>query len=187
MKNTLLNCSIAPLLNKKQSNNEIMKQSARGFTLIELLVTIAIIGLLATFLIPNYIEARVRARDAQRKSDLRTIQTALEAYQNDHGEYPDAPSDESYVDTALQAALVPRYMRQLPHDPLENDADVNARYNYDNVPFGTCGFGGTTDTYRLFAWLENVEDNQGTDECGDKNNKTLSSTGNRLIYTVISP
>jgi len=60
-----------------------------AFTLIELLVVMALIGTLATLLLANFNAARERARDAQRKSDLRNIQTALRLYYNDYGIFPD--------------------------------------------------------------------------------------------------
>ncbi|PIU36636.1 prepilin-type cleavage/methylation domain-containing protein, partial [Candidatus Roizmanbacteria bacterium CG07_land_8_20_14_0_80_34_15] len=54
-----------------------------GFTLIELLVVIAIIGSLSALFLPNFMAARERARDTQRKSDLRQIQKALEMHKQD--------------------------------------------------------------------------------------------------------
>ena len=59
-----------------------------GFTLIELLVVISIIALLATVLLANFNASRSRARDAQRKSNLRSIQTALRLYYNDFNKFP---------------------------------------------------------------------------------------------------
>ena len=56
----------------------------RGFTLIELLVVIAIIGLLASIILADLSFARVKAEDAKRMADVRSIQTALEAYNIDH-------------------------------------------------------------------------------------------------------
>lgn len=53
---------------------------ARGFTLIELLVVIAIIGVLAAIVVPNIQDARVKARDATRISDLQAIKTSLTVY-----------------------------------------------------------------------------------------------------------
>jgi prepilin-type N-terminal cleavage/methylation domain-containing protein len=64
-----------------------MKQS-KGFTLVELLVVIAIIGLLSTLAVVSLGSARSKARDARRISDIKQIQTALELYFSDQGQYP---------------------------------------------------------------------------------------------------
>ena len=56
------------------------KRGQKGFTLIELLVVIAIIGILATIVMVALGGARVRARNAQRMSDIRAIQMAMEMY-----------------------------------------------------------------------------------------------------------
>lgn len=60
----------------------------KGFTLIELLVVIAIIGLLSTLAVVALNNARMKARDAKRISDVKQIQTALELYYNDAQQYP---------------------------------------------------------------------------------------------------
>jgi prepilin-type N-terminal cleavage/methylation domain-containing protein len=59
-----------------------------GFTLIELLVVISIISLLSSVVLSSLSSARQRARDAQRLSDMRTIQTALELFYSQQGRYP---------------------------------------------------------------------------------------------------
>lgn len=60
-----------------------------GFTLIELLVTIAIIGVLAAIAIPQFSAYRVRAFNAQARSDLRNAVTAQEATYLDRDSYWD--------------------------------------------------------------------------------------------------
>ena len=60
----------------------------KGFTLIELLVVIAIIGLLSTLAVVALNNARAKARDARRVSDIKQVQTALELYYNDQNAYP---------------------------------------------------------------------------------------------------
>lgn len=60
----------------------------QGFTLIEILVVMVIIGIIAVLGIGNFQSSQLKARDTARKSDLRQITTALEAYYNDYGSYP---------------------------------------------------------------------------------------------------
>jgi len=64
------------------------KQKNKGFTLIELLVVISIIGILSTLAVVSLNNARVKARDAKRVSDVKQIQTALELYLSDSDGYP---------------------------------------------------------------------------------------------------
>lgn len=82
----------------------------KGFTLIELLVVVAIIGLLATLSIVALNTARAKARDARRVADVKQIQTALELYYNDQGNYP----------TNI-ASLTPTYMGTVPYQPNPSD------------------------------------------------------------------
>jgi len=81
----------------------------KGFTLIELLVVIAIIGLLSTLAVVALNNARMKARDAKRVSDIKQIQTALELYFNDASDYPAAvtPGGTIAYDTTTYMAIVP--------------------------------------------------------------------------------
>lgn len=56
--------------------------------MIELLIVVAIIALLATIAVPNFVEAQVRAKVGRAQADLRTVGTALEIYALDNGAYP---------------------------------------------------------------------------------------------------
>ena len=72
----------------------------RGFTLVELLVVIAIIAILTAIVTANFADAKKRARDAKRISDLANIQLSLELFFDRCGEYPEEDNGKpnmSYV------------------------------------------------------------------------------------------
>ena len=73
--------------------------SKKAFTLIELLVVIAIIGLLAAMAMVSLGNARLKARDARRVSDVRQMQIALEMYNLDQNTYPGVGYNWSSVAT----------------------------------------------------------------------------------------
>ena len=92
----------------------------RGFTLIELLVVIAIIGLLSTLAVVALNNARQKARDARRVSDVKQIQTALELYYNDENGYPDGSAAGQEVDSGtdlLGPTSAVTYMSIVPTNP----------------------------------------------------------------------
>lgn len=61
-----------------------MPKQKKGFTLIELLVVIAIIGILSAIGLVSLNGAREKARDAQARTDLATLRTAIALWYDDH-------------------------------------------------------------------------------------------------------
>lgn len=64
-----------------------MRRHAAGWTLVELLIVMAIIGLLATIVIPKFTSTRDKALLATMKSDLRNLLTQEEIRKSDSGSY----------------------------------------------------------------------------------------------------
>jgi len=75
---------------KRSRNGWVRVQGAGGgaFTLIELLIVVAIISILASIAVPNFIEAQTRAKIARVRADMRSIAVALESYRVDQPAYP---------------------------------------------------------------------------------------------------
>ncbi len=114
----------------------------KGFTLIELLIVMAILGVLAAVMFPNYMAARERARDAKRKSDLKQIQKALEMYRQDqpYGSNPYPTPVGSYYFGSCGLPLTNGAVNYIVHIPCDAVGPTPYFYNPDqtNVRFTLC-------------------------------------------------
>lgn len=129
------------------------RQLRKGFTLIELLVVIAIIGILASVLLVNFIGVRQRARDAQRKTQIKQIQSAFEVYRSDKGQYPCLPGGctENDADTIDKlTATLGSYLSDEVKDPLYSSTCPNYLVS------------STGSQYTIYAKLENSNDADAT-------------------------
>jgi prepilin-type N-terminal cleavage/methylation domain-containing protein len=95
----------------------------RAFTLIELLIVVAIISILASIAVPNFVEAQTRAKCARIAADMRTLMVGLESYMVDHNTYPVRFTDDEVLPRlATQKAQMSRlttpisYLGSLPQD-----------------------------------------------------------------------
>ncbi|HSW37431.1 MAG TPA: prepilin-type N-terminal cleavage/methylation domain-containing protein [Candidatus Saccharimonadales bacterium] len=64
------------------------KPKQQGFTIVELLIVIVIIGILAALVITTYTGIQAKARNSERQTDVNSLQTQLEAYFAQNGNYP---------------------------------------------------------------------------------------------------
>jgi general secretion pathway protein G len=124
------------------------KINQKGFTLIELLVVIAIIGLLSTLAVVSLNNAREKSRDSKRVSDIKQMQTALEMYYTECGQYP-----EELTNTASNGCpsgvVFGDFMANIPEAPEPADGtcdDTSNAYVYENYNADGTTSGGDCTT-----------------------------------------
>lgn len=78
------------------------KTSKKGFTLIELIVVIAILGILAAILIPQFVGFQDKARVKAAVSEAASVATAIDAYYAESGVYP---TDTTKSDLDISSAM----------------------------------------------------------------------------------
>lgn len=80
---------------------------ASGFTLIEMIVVMALVGLLMSLAVPQYMATLERGREQVLLQNLSTMREALDKFYADRGRYPDR----------LEDLVTLRYLRAIPNDP----------------------------------------------------------------------
>jgi general secretion pathway protein G len=136
-------------LSKRHSEN----RSQLGFTLIEVMVVIAIIGIMATLIVPQIMSKPDEARVIAAKQDINSVVQALKLYRLDIGRYPTTEQGLSALVAKPTSEPIPQnwkpngYVDRLPKDPWgfayqysnpgpRGDIDVFS-LGADNKPGGT--------------------------------------------------
>lgn len=125
-------------------NRKMKKQS--GFTLLELMVVIVILGILASFVVPNLLGNKEKADQQKAVTDIVALENALDMYKLDNSVYP---TTEQGLDALVSApSPEPRnyrsggYIRRLPTDPWGNDYQYISPGTQGNIDIFTLGADG---------------------------------------------
>jgi len=145
-------------------------KNVKAFTLIELLIVVAIIAILAAIAVPNFLEAQTRSKVSRVKSDMRSLATAIEAYQVDWNKYPyDGSQGGEFLGTTFNFWHLPitlttpvAYMTNVSfNDPFRETQqtfwqDGNIRYTSIGSTWGTdfdSAFAGSVSESAFFEGL----------------------------------
>ena len=150
-----------------------MRRNQSGFSLVELVVVIMIITSLTALGITSYSAVQRGARNTERKTDLKDLQVALEAFRAENGLYPDTctgsvtscliGSTRWYGGVGCNSSwnprvawipgLTPNFIETLPLDPRQLQANLQRTAgNCDDYPKNNCYIYRSTGTdYKILA------------------------------------
>lgn len=122
-----------------------LQRGKRGFTLIELLIVVAIIGVIASILIPNMLEALERAKQRRTVADAKLVGEALMSVLTDLSSAAAAgqatqPAEVNLANYdvvshgVLEGVLATRYIQQVPElDGWKNPFDYHLNNEVGNT------------------------------------------------------
>jgi general secretion pathway protein G len=96
-----------------------LRHSEQGFTLLEIMVVVVIIGLLVAAVAPNFMGQIDKAAANRARTDLRSIETALNLYRLDNFRYPSTAEGLEALVTNPGEASAPNWKQQLPRIPVD--------------------------------------------------------------------
>ena len=174
----------------------------KGFTLIELLVVIAIIGVLGSIVFAPFNEARKKGRDGKRVAELKTLQSTLTLFADDHdGCFPDSAqtliatnaasiqkSSNKYVSATFAAKITPLNVAVLLSDT-GNKWTSPKPYGFRSVgaPLAcSVTVAGTADLYPYYQLAVELETNAAALAGDSDANYTTSAYGGTGNYVGLN-
>ena len=141
----------------------------RGFSLVELIIVVAVLGIMAAIVVPQFQSQSTRAKESVAKESLRILRSAIELYTAQHGGIPpgytnnDPQTSPSGSNFYNQLTVERRYMSKMPENPFNNRQDIWMIENSGTFPRNPTGnygwvYQAATKTIRL--------DWQGVDKDG---------------------
>ena len=133
--------------------NKVFK---KGFTLLEILVVLSIIGIILSFVVPNVINRPDEARRAKVLNDINVIESALNLYKLDNGDYPAQELGLKVL------ALDSKYITNLPLDPWGNPYRYRYPGKFNSIDIFTLGSdneeGGEKNKIDIGNWINDTEE-----------------------------
>jgi general secretion pathway protein G len=127
------------------------KRSHLGFTLVEMLLVLVILATLAAIVIPKFAGRSQQAKITAAKSQISSIEIALDAFEVDNGYYPKSGGlDELINQPANASGWKGPYLKNIPPDPWGSNYtyDYPGKHNpngYDLMSPGPDGRANTDD------------------------------------------
>lgn len=102
----------------------------RGFSLVELVIVVAVLGIMAAIVVPQFQSHSTQAKKGVAKDSLRILRSAIELYTAQHGGVPPGyeNDDPETVPTSVifhdQLLVDERYLSKMPKNPFNNRKNI---------------------------------------------------------------
>lgn len=136
-----------------------------GFTLMELMVVIVILGILASIVVPRFLDEPHKARMIKTKMQIQGLSTAAKKFYLDNGFYPTTEQGLQALVEKPTVGRIPKnypsngYITKIPSDPWENEyiyIAPGSHEAFEIISFGAdCEEGGENDGVDIASW--NIE------------------------------
>ena len=122
----------------------------RGFSVAELLIVVAVLGIMAAIVVPQFQSQSTRAKTAVAKDSLRILRSAIELYTAQHSGIPPgyedddpqtAPTSENFEDQLVGNRT---YLAKIPKNPFNNLRNIRMIGNSEAFP---------PDAVDGYAWI----------------------------------
>lgn len=154
----------------KEGLTSLEKNPLTGFTLIELLIVVAIIAILSSLAVVNFLQATEKSKRSAAKSFIAQLETAISMYKIDHGSYPPDKNGSASLREALSSASYADDDSKKKGPYMEfNDNQVNS-YGELLDPWHK----GKDDRIHVYSYTANL----------DKNPLTTPPFHNRSSYDI---
>jgi general secretion pathway protein G len=141
------------------------KKNQKGFTLIEIMVVIIILGLLAGLVLPKFLGQEEKAKVEVAKTQIRSLESALDAFKLDNGFYPATEQGLEALIKMPEIGRIPIKWREggylkparIPKDPWGKDyayiSPGSESREYEIISYGADSEpGGTGNNADIESW-----------------------------------
>jgi prepilin-type N-terminal cleavage/methylation domain-containing protein len=112
----------------------------KGFSLVELVIVVAVLGIMAAIVVPQFNSYSVQAKEAVVKDDLRILRGAIELYTGHNKGIPPGYPDNNplnapdYATFCNQLMVSGKFLKEVPDNPFNNLAEIKMLGNNENFP-----------------------------------------------------